>query len=438
MILLILGLGICLLLFLMIRFHLNAFMALIIVALLVGVAEGMNIQDALVAVTQGMGTTLGSLAMILAFGAMLGKLVEESGAAHKIAYSLVNVLGEKNMQWAVLITSFIVGLPMIYNAGFLVIIPLLYSISSAAKKPLLLLAIPMCSALSVAHGLLPPHPAPSAIAVTYGADINLTLLFGLLISLPALLFSGPLFAGFFKNVQVSPPETLYKERFFKKDELPSLGISILITIFPVLLMLLGVVADLSLEKTSLVYSVLKFAGDPNIALLLSVLAGIYFLGVRTDRKIKDIMNSLSGSVAAIAMILLIIGAGGSFKEVLQKSGVSDYIGAITHNLNISPLILAWCISALIRLAIGSATVAAITASGIVLPLLQGSAVRPELLVLATTSGSLMFSHVNDIGFWMFKQYFNLSIRQTFLSWTIMETIVAVTGLVGVLLLDLIV
>lgn len=435
--LLILGLGVCLLLLLMIRFHLNAFMALIIVALLVGVAEGMKLQDALFAVTEGLGNTLGSLALILAFGAMLGKLVEESGAAHKIAYSLVHLFGEKNMQWAVLITSFIVGVPMIYNAGFLVIIPLLYSIASAAKKPLLYLGIPMCSALSVAHGLLPPHPAPSAIAVQYEANINLTLLYGLLLSVPALIVSGPFFARFFKHVDVRPPEELYKERLFKKEELPSLGISILVTIFPVLLMLLGVVADLFLEKYSPLYETFKVVGDPNMALLISVLIGIYFLGIGKGRKIKEVMNSLSASVMAIAMILLIIGAGGAFKQVLQNSGVSDYIGAVTKDWPLSPLVLAWCISAVIRLAIGSATVAAITTSGIVLPLLPGSGIQPELMVLATTSGSLMFSHVNDIGFWMFKQYFNLSIKQTFLSWTIMETIVAVTGLVGVLLLDFI-
>ena len=434
--LLIVGLGVCLLLVLMVRFHLNAFLALIIVALLVGVAEGMTVHSSLKAVTEGLGSTLGSLALILAFGAMLGKLVEESGAAHKIAYSLIHVFGEKKMQWAVLLTSFIVGIPMIYNAGFLVIIPLLYTIASAAKKPLLYLGIPMCSALSVAHGLLPPHPAPSAIAVLYEADINMTLVYGLLISLPALVIAGPLFSTFFKKVIVHPPEGLYKERTFKPEELPGLGISLLITLFPVLLMLLGVVADLNIPETSPVHTAFKFIGDPNIALLLAVLFGIYFLGIRLGRKIKEVMNSLSGSVASIAMILLIIAAGGAFKEVLLRSGVSEYIKVITSGTSLSPLLLAWCVSAVIRMAIGSAQVAAITASGIVLPLLQGSGIRPELMVLATSSGSLMFSHVNDIGFWMFKEYFNLSIKQTFLSWTIMETIVSVTGLIGVLILNM--
>ncbi len=436
MILLIVAIGILVLLVLMVRFHLNAFIALIIVALLVGVAEGMHVRDALGAVVKGLGDTLGSLALILAFGAMLGKLVEESGAAHKITYSLIDVFGEKNMQWAVLLTSFIVGIPMIYNAGFLVIIPLLYTIATAAKKPLLYLGIPMSCALSVAHGLLPPHPAPSAIAVLYNADINKTLLYGLIIALPALILAGPLFSKFFKNTIVHPPEGLYKERIFTKEELPGLKVSVLITLLPVILMLLDVCFELFVQGQSSMRSAFKFIGDPNIALLLAVLFGIYFLGIRQGRKLKDVMQSLSGSVAAIAMILLIIGAGGSFKQVLLDSGVSEYIVQITRNIHLSPLFLAWCVSAMLRMAVGSATVAAITSSGIVLPMLSGSGIKPELMVIATSSGSLMFSHVNDIGFWMFKEYFNLSIKQTFLSWSIMETIVSVTGLLGVLTLNL--
>lgn len=435
--LLIVGLGVGLLLLMMIRFRLNAFMALIIVALFVGVAEGMPIKKALDSVLDGLGSTLGSLALILSFGAMLGKLVEESGAAHRIAYSLITLFGEKNMQWAVLLTSFIVGIPMIYNAGFLVIIPLLYTIASAAQKPLLYLGIPMCCALSVAHGLLPPHPAPSAISVLYNASINLTLVYGLIIALPALVLAGPLFSRFFKHLIVHPPEGLYKEKSFTKEELPSLGISVFITILPVLLMLLGVLAGLSNSLPGSILDMLLFIGDPNIALLIAVLFGMYYLGIKTGKTLKETMDSLSGSISSIAMILLIIGAGGAFKEVLLSSGVSDHIKQIASGINISPLFLAWGISAIIRLAVGSATVAAITSAGIVLPMLATSGIRPELMVIATSSGSLMFSHVNDIGFWMFKEYFNLSIKQTFLSWSIMESIVAITGLAGVLLLNMI-
>lgn len=436
MTLLIAGLGICLLLILLVRFHLNAFISLVIVALVVGVAEGMQLKDTVTSVTSGLGKTLGDIAMILAFGAMLGKLVEESGAAHKITYSLVNVFGEKNMQWAVLITSFIVGIPMIYNAGFLVIIPLLYTIASTAKKPLLYLGIPMCCALSAAHGLLPPHPAPASIAVTYNADINKTLLYGLIIAMPALLLAGPLFAKFFKKLNVHPPEHLYKEKTFTASELPSLVTSILITLLPVLLMLLSVFAELFIPGESPVHTAFSFAGDPNIALLISVLAGMYFLGLARGKTMKAVMQSLSGSVASIAMIMLIIGAGGAFKQVLLDSGVSEQVKQMTKGLDVSPLVLAWCVSAVIRFAVGSATVAAITSSGIALSFLQGSTISPELMVIATSSGSLMFSHVNDVGFWMFKEYFNLSIKQTFLTWTIMETIVAVTGLAGALLLNM--
>lgn len=433
--LLIAGAGVLLLLLLMVRFHFNAFISLIIVALVVGVAEGMSLGATVGSVTSGLGSTLGSLALILAFGAMLGKLVEDSGAAHTITYRLIDLFGEKNMQWAVLITSFLVGIPMIYNAGFLVIIPLLYTIATTAKKPLLYIGIPMSCALSVAHGLLPPHPAPSAIAVLYKADINLTLLYGLIIAMPALVLAGPLFSKFFKKLIVYPPAALYKERVIEKDKLPGLGVSIFVTLLPVLLMLLSLVFELAIPGKTFVHSISKFIGDPNIALLIAVLMGIWLLAINRGRNIKETMQTLSGSVSSIAMILLIIGAGGAFKQVLLDSGVSDYIKNITSSLDISPLVLAWSVSALLRLAVGSATVAAITSSGIVLPLMANSGVSPELMVLATSSGSLMFSHVNDIGFWMFKEYFNLNIKQTFLSWSVMETIVSLTGLVGVLLLN---
>lgn len=433
--LLIVAAGVLVLLVLMVRFHFNAFMALIMVALLVGIAEGLGPKATLEAATKGLGSTLGSLALILAFGAMLGKLIEESGAAHKIAYSLIRLFGENGLQWAVLCTSFVVGLPMIYNAGFLVVIPLIYTLNVTSKKSLLYLGIPMCCALSTAHGLLPPHPAPAAIVVLYGASVNTTLWYGLLIALPALVLAGPVFSTFFKKVVVSPPENLYEKKVFTAAELPALFPSLAVTLFPVLLMLISVGIEFFMPAYIHLLSLTKFVGDPNIALLLGVLLGIYVLGIRRGRPLKAIMQSLSGAVTSIALILLIIGAGGAFKEVLATSGVAEYFKALSTQTRFSPLFLAWSIAALLRLAVGSATVAAITAAGIVLPLVQQAQIPPELMVLATSSGSLMFSHVNDIGFWMFKEYFNLNLKQTFLSWSIMETIIALIGLLGVTLLN---
>lgn len=433
--LIIVGLGICVLLLLMIRFHFNAFIALILVSLLVGVAEGLDVKAVLTSITTGVGSTLGSIALILAFGAMLGKLVEESGAAHTITHRLVALFGERHIQWAVLLTSFIVGIPMIYNAGFLVIIPLLYTIATATKKPLLFLGLPMCAALSTAHGLLPPHPAPSSIAVLFSADINLTLLLGFIVSIPAVILGGPVLSRFFRNTQVEPPAGLYSAKTFAPAELPGIGVSLLITVLPVLLMLIAVIADLAFPGNVRLTAVTKVIGDPNVALLLAVLAGFYFLGVRRGRSAKNVMNALNNSLGSIAVILLIIAAGGAFKQVLIDSHVADAVKQATAGLNVSPLILAWCLSAAIRGTLGSATVAAITSAGIMLPLVAGSGIKPELMVLATSSGSLMFSHVNDIGFWMFKEYFNLTLKQTFLSWSIMEAVISITGLIGVLLLS---
>lgn len=427
--------AILLLLVLMLIFKLNAFIALILVSFAVGITQGMPLATTLGSVTKGVGGTLGSLALVLAFGAMLGKVIEESGAAHRITYSLIKLFGKKNIQWAIVITGFLVGLPMVYNAGFLVLIPLIYAISRTADVSLLYVGIPMAASLSTTHGLLPPHPAPTAISVLYKADVNVTLLYGVLIAIPAVILAGPVLSKFFTKWKVTPPQNLYEERNIPENEWPGLGISLLVALLPVLLMLSAAVVSMFLPKDAGVIKLFNFLGDPNIALLLAVLTGVYFLGVRKGKKMDDLMKSLSASVGSIAMIVLIIASGGAFKQVLLDSGIGEDIKGLMMNVSFSPLILAWVIAAVLRLALGSATVSAITAAGMVQPMLANAGVSLELMVLATSSGSLMFSHVNDIGFWMFKEYFNVSLKQTFLVWSVMETIVAVVGLLGVLLLN---
>lgn len=427
--------AILLLLVLMLIFKLNAFIALILVSFAVGITQGMPLATTLGSVTKGVGGTLGSLALVLAFGAMLGKVIEESGAAHRITYSLIKLFGKKNIQWAIVITGFLVGLPMVYNAGFLVLIPLIYAISRTADVSLLYVGIPMAASLSTTHGLLPPHPAPTAISVLYKADVNVTLLYGVLIAIPAVILAGPVLSKFFTKWKVTPPQNLYEERNIPENEWPGLGISLLVALLPVLLMLSAAVVSIFLPKDAGAIKLFNFLGDPNIALLLAVLTGVYLLGVRKGKKMDDLMKSLSASVGSIAMIVLIIASGGAFKQVLLDSGIGEDIKGLMMTVSFSPIILAWVIAAVLRLALGSATVSAITAAGMVQPMLANAGVSPELMVLATSSGSLMFSHVNDIGFWMFKEYFNVSLKQTFLVWSVMETIVAVVGLLGVLLLN---
>jgi len=461
--------GILLMLVLLLYFKLDAFFSLIITAFVVGLLNGMNIMDILDSMLNGIGTTMGKIILILVFGAMLGKLIEESGAAHTITHRLTDLFGIKNIQYAILITGFLVGLPMMYNASFLVLIPLIYAFSSNTKLPLMYLGIPLSATLSIAHGYLPPHPAPTYISFVYGANVNFVLLYGLVPVIPACLIAGILLSKFFKRLKVKPPEDLYQEKEFKKEELPGLRDSVLAAITPVVLMLSGAVIDMvigappskgalaemglnltgyyrnhfmdagfSEELAALwsgVLTLLKFLSDANIALFMAVAVGVYTLGIKRGKNISDIMKSLGKSVGAIAMIIMIIAAGGAFSEVLKDSKVNEYIGEIASGIQFNPLILAFSVAAVIRLAVGSATVATMTAAPVMLPIAVQSGISPELMVLATGSGSLMFSHFNDIGFWMFKEYYNVSIKYTFAIWTVMECLVGIIGLIAALLLS---
>lgn len=435
--LIIVALGIVILLLLMTYVKLNAFFSLLITSFLVGLFNAMGVDQVLHSILKGIGDTMGGLILILTFGAMLGKLIEDSGAALAIILRLNKVFGEKKIQLAVILTGFLVGLPMVYNASFLVLIPLIYAFASTSKKSLLYLGIPLSASLSVAHAYLPPHPAPVAVSLMYGADINLTLLYGLIPCIPAIILAGPVLSRFFTKQFVTPPKEFYEPKEYNVEDLPRLGVSLLTALSPVFLMLAGAVLTFVLkgdEPTALTRFT-KFVSDPNFALFAAVCIGIFTLGVRRGKKMPEIMKSLEKSVASIAMVVLIIAGGGALKQVLFDSGVAEYIKTIAVGLDFNPIIMAWVVAALLRLAIGSATVATITAAGIMLPIVAASGVRPELMVLATGSGSLMFSHFNDIGFWMFKEYYNVSIKQTFQIWTVMESIVAVVGLITVLILN---
>lgn len=431
----ILGFSIILLLILIGRFKINAFLALLLVAPFTGILSGMKPMAALQSMLKGVGDTMGSVALVIIFGAILGKMIEESGAAHSITNALVEHLGEARMQLALMVTGFLVGLPMMYNASFLVLIPLVYTISATRNIPLMWIGIPLSSALSVTHGFLPPHPAPMAVAAMYKANPNLTLLYGLVPSLPATILAGPVLARFFRHMRNTPPPNLYTPREFKPEQLPGVGVSVFTTLIPVLLMLAGALVSLLSLKGG-VAEILLFFSDPTIALFSAALVSFYTLGLRRGRSMESVMGSVNAAVAGVAMIILIIACGGAFKQVLLDAGASEGIKALTARLHISPILTGWCVAALIRIAVGSATVAAITAGGIVAPLLAGSGVSPELVTLATTAGSLMFSHVNDIGFWMFKEYYNVNMRETFAIWTVMECIVAIVGLAGALTLGL--
>lgn len=427
--------GVLFLLLLMIGFKLNAFLALILASMAVGIAEGMTPGAVIISIQNGVGSTLGSLSLIIGFGAMLGNLVAESGAAQRITFSLIKSFGVARIHWAMVITGFVVGIPLFYNAGFVLLIPIVFTLAASTGLPLVYVGMPMAAALSVTHGFLPPHPGPTAIAVIFNADIGLTLVYGIILAIPTIILAGPVFASFLRGIKANPPEGLYKIKKFKEDELPGYGISLFTALVPILLMAVASLINVFLPDSSPIKPVITFVGDPVIALLVAVLVAIFTLGLNRGKTMPEVMQVISNSITGIAMILLIIGGGGALKQVLVDSGVGTYIADLGKESNFSPLVLAWSISALLRVCLGSATVAGLTAAGIVLPVMQSTGANPELMVLATGAGSLMLSHVNDPGFWMFKEYFGLTLPQTFSSWTLMETIVSVMGLLGVLLLN---
>lgn len=428
--------GIILLFILIAVFKLNSFISFIIVCLFVGIVGGMDLISVVDSIQTGIGNTLGYLVLILGLGSMLGKLVADSGAAQRITSRLVETFGIKHVQWALVLTGFIVGIPMFYTVGFVILIPLVFTVAATTKLPLIYVGLPMLASLSVTHGFLPPHPAPTAIALMFNADIGKTLIYGIIIAIPTIIVAGPLLTRIIKNVNATPLKEFYNPIILKDEEMPSLTTSILSALLPVILIGFSTILLSVLPKDFVLNNFIEFIGNPVMAMLISVLVAIYTLGLGRGKKMEEVMSSVSKAITSITMVLLIIAGAGALKQILTDSGVSDYIGRMLADSAISPLILAWLIATIIRICVGSATVAGLTAAGIILPLVSTTGVNPELMVIAIGAGSLMCSHVNDGGFWMFKEYFNLTVKETLSTWTVMETTVGVMGLAGVLVLNI--
>lgn len=428
--------AIILLILLVVYFKIDTFISFLLVSIGLGIAVGMDIHQISSAITKGIGNTLGPLVIILGFGAMLGKLVADSGAAQQITSSLTKIFGTKYIQWGMALAGLIIGIPLFYTAGFIVVVPLIFAIAATTRLPLLYVGVPMLAALSVAHGFLPPHPSPTAIAEQLHANMSKTLIYGIIIAIPTISLAGPLFAKTLRRYNPKPSNNILQIEPMPENERPSIGISLFTALMPVILLAVTAIILFSISAKSFLGRIMEFIGDPNIAMLLSVLVAIYFLGMKRGKKIPFIMKQLEEAFKSISVILLIIAGSGIFMQVMSDGGVSVYIGQLLKDMQLSPLILGWLIAAIIRVCIGSATVAGLTTVGIMLPILGiNQHIHPELMVLSIGAGSLMFSHVNDGGFWLFKEYFNLSVKQTFLTWTVMETIVSVTGLIGVLILN---
>lgn len=429
-------LAILLLVFLILKVKLDTFISFILVSIILGLSSKMEVGAIGYSIKKGIGDTLGELTLIVGFGAMLGKIVAHSGAAEQITQKILAVFGKKWLPWGLALSGFIIGIPLFYNAGFIIVVPLIISIARQTKLPIFYLAIPMLSALSVAHGYLPPHPSPAVISSQIGADLGKTLFYGIIVSLPAIAVAGPIFGSTLKNYG--------KELKFEEDTLgpdnstenkPGISISLTIALLPVFL-----ISSLSFIKNIFPSNIIiQLLAEPYISMLVSVLAAIYFLEIRRGITMKSVGKLLEESFKGIAPIMLIIAGSGALKQIFVDGGISLYLGNILSPLNINLLILGWLIAAIIRVCIGSATVAGLTTVGILLPMIQGNnQISKELMVLAIGSGSLMFSHLNDGGFWLFKEYFKLSIKQTIRTWSVMETIVSIVGLIGVLIIDLII
>ncbi len=413
---------------------LHPFLAFLMVCIVTGLGKSMEAGKLIASIQKGIGDVMGSLLVILILGAMLGKLVADSGAANKIAQALIQAFGTKHIQWALVLTAFIVGIPLFYGVGFVLLVPLVIGIAAKYKLPAVYLGLPTLAALSVTHGYLPPHPSPVALSEQFHADLGTTLFYGIIIAIPAIIIAGPIFSVTLKKY-TNAPLAIFSNKEIPDDQLPGLFASMMAAFLPVLLIGLDTLVKIWMPTNNAFTSIVHTLGDPSIAMLISLLMAIYTLGIKQGKTIATIMGPMGDAVKDISSILLIIGGAGALKQVLMDTGISNDLVQPLVGLSIHPLLLAWGISAIIRVSVGSATVAGLTTAGIVAPLIVTTGVNPSLMVLATGAGSLMFSHVNDPGFWMFKEYFNLSVKDTIRTWSIMETIVSVAGLIGVLIIN---
>lgn len=447
--LLIVALAVALLLLLMMRLKFNGFIALIIVSILVAlwaVATGVfqvdgkpaGLADIPGVVTTGIGGQLEDTLILIGLGAMIGRVMGDAGAAQRIARSITNVFGTRGVQWAMVLSSMLIGVTMFYEAAFVIIVPIAFTLVRATKSNLLWVGLPMSISLSTMHSFLPPHPGPTAVASLYDASVGLTLAYGLMVAIPVGAIIAMVWPrlSFVRKMNPSIPKGLVTEEEFPEDQLPPRVLSFSVTLIPIVLIAGSELVLMTKPSNATLVAILKFFGATPVALLITLLVAIFTFGPGMGRPLSKVADSMASSAKAMAMIMMVIGAGGAFKEVLTSAGIADYIADTTKSWPLSPIILAWVIAAILRVALGSASVAVSTAGGIAAPLLSAGTVSPELMVLATACGSIAFSHVNDPGFWMFKEYFNLKVGQAIKVRTTYTTTLAVLGLIGVLLLSL--
>ena len=441
--LLIVLLGVALLIFMIIKLKLNTFVSLVVTAFLIALMLQIPIAKIPTTIETGIGGQLGHLAVIFGFGSMLGQLVSDSGGGYRIATTLIQKFGRRWIQVAVILASFIIGLALFFEVGLVVVLPIIFIIAREMDMPLMYLGVPMAATLTVTHAFLPPHPAPTAITDILGANLGHVLLLGIIAAIPTIIVAGPLYNYFLhklypkvyrKNLDIA---VLGEYKEFELDETPGFGISVLTAMLPVILIAVATICSFILPKGNPVNEFIQFVGAPDAAMLISLLFAVVTMGLMRNKKMEEISNSMVTSVKQIAMMLLIIGGGGAFKQVLVDGGISKYVSDLFAHTSLSPIVAAWLITAILRIALGSSTVSAMTAAGLIAPMAHqfgANSSMAALMVLAVGAGSVFGGHVNDAGFWMIKEYFGLSLKENFIAWTTLTCVLAVAGLATVMVM----
>jgi Gnt-I system low-affinity gluconate transporter len=439
--------GVSILLFMVLKLKISAFISLLITSILVGIMAGMPLDTLMDSIQKGMGGTLGFVAIVVGLGAIFGQILESSGGAESLAHYLIGKFGKDRASWAMVVTGFIVAIPVFLDVGLIILVPIIYALSRDTKRSLLYYGIPLLAGLAVTHSFIPPTPGPIAVADILDADLGWVIFFGFILGFPIAIIAGPVFGKYIsRKIDIQPPEEIILPRKSTSEELqklPSFRSIALLVATPLILILLNTFTSVAVDKEvlekSLLTDALIFIGHPFSALIIAALMAIYFLGIRRGKSRQELLDLSTKALGPAGIIILITGAGGVLKQILVDSGIGEMMAQSIAGSAMPPIFLAWLLAAIIRVTQGSATVAMITAAGIMAPVLDfinPGAPDLALIVLAIASGATILSHVNDSGFWLVSKYFGMDERQTLRSWTVMETIIAICGLAFTLVASL--
>lgn len=439
--------GVSLLLIMVLKFKISAFISLLVSSMLVGILAGMPLEDILTSIQEGMGGTLGFVAVVVGLGAIFGQILESSGGAESLAHYLVKKFGTDRASWAMVITGFIVAIPVFLDVGLVILAPILYALSRDTKRSLLYYGIPLLAGLAVTHSFMPPTPGPIAVADILEAQLGWVIFFGFLLGLPTAIIAGPVFGKYIAGkIHIQPPADMIQPQVENKtstEKLPSFRSIALLIAVPLVLILVNtftsVLVDKSIMPKSLLTDILIFLGHPFSALIIAALLAVYFLGIRRGKSRQELLDLSNKALGPAGIIILVTGAGGVLKQILVDSGIGEMMAQSISDSALPPILLAWILAAIVRVTQGSATVAMITAAGIMAPVL--SFINPSdpelaLIVISIASGATLLSHVNDSGFWLVSKYFGMNEKQTLRSWTMMESIIALCGLAFTMLASL--